>query len=259
MATPQKFNIKSFVSNTQTPRILVLGATGSGKTVFLRSLCNYFQLKKWRVIALDLKTTDFPYWKTYNAENIMNNETFIRKVIRIVLPDGSVINDPATLAEYVCVHTWNQAPCIAYIEEASMAVKKHDDLAVSHPAVYRVLQQGRSVRAGIFISTQMGRQTNEAFFDQASDIFVFAMKPKELRYIEDKLGLRNGTLKFNIPTKEEYKKGTLKDLFRFYHIEGTFDPIFYERLPKSQIRDGNKEGTILTEEMLEGDENEVED
>lgn len=224
-----KFDVAKFcVQNNPAPRLVILGSTGSGKTVLTRNLVARF-IKNHNKIFLTDPKNEFDDIKALNKSDFTNYKFFARK-IRKVHYNKEVIDDPYVCSEFACSLAWNFAPAIAYCEEIPESVGKHESLPHSHYCMYKVLQEGRAQKAGIIVVSQMMSDTHLSFIRQSSAIFIFAMLPAELKVVEKTMGFEKDTLKFDLPTKEERENGILKDLYSFYVYEPSTKPVHYHRL-----------------------------
>lgn len=164
------------------------------------------------------------------STDFMRYKTIKRRLSHIKISEyGFSTNDKSLVAEYACALAWQFNPAVVYLEELTEIIKKGESLPSSHPLVAKVLLEGRAHNSGLIAVCQMVRDLNLSFIRQNTDVFVFAMTDKELRIVEDQLGLDPDTLQFEIPTREEINKGVFRDFYRFYHVEGMFCTK-YERL-----------------------------
>lgn len=209
------FNFSKFVKENPTPRICVLGTTGSGKTVFCRQLCSMYQMAQHqRILTVDLKR-EFDDIPEFQKSDLQRLRTFNRKILAFSMK-GQIIKNPTALLEFASIVAIEFAPMMVYCEEVVEAVGKNDYLPVSHPNLYEVVQQGRSKGAGFIASTQMLAQLNLALIRQATAIFIFQCRENELRYIEDIIGLKKDRLAF---------MGGKDDLYSFFYIGGIGEEI----------------------------------
>jgi len=224
----EKFDFLAFMREVPVPRIAILGATGSGKTVFARKLCGHYLTRKRKILVVDPKW-EFDDIKTLNLSEFLpyDRKSFIRKLRSLQYCDLKFEN-PVQISEFLASLCWYFTPSILYLEEIAEYIGKNDHLPESHPLVYKVLQQGRSQKAGIIAATQMVSQLNLAFVRQSNEIFVFAMGKEETRTLEKHLGLERDTLAFNLPTRAEKAKGIVKDLYCFYEFQHGTAPTFYK-------------------------------
>jgi hypothetical protein len=123
--------------------------------------------------------------------------------------------------------TWNFKPALLYLEEAAEIIGKNDSLPISHPIVYKCLQQGGARKVSVLFSTQMLSQANLAFFRQFSDLFIFFLSNAECRILENMLGIDENQIKFENP----------KD-YTFYHFQ---HPNTLTRYDKIDIRISKEE------------------
>lgn len=221
-----EWKMKPFVKSLNSFRIIAVGLTGSGKTYFLRKLLSKLQIyKKHRIFVADTKY-EFDKIKPFTRLSL-SHDTFTRKIAKLKI-DGTELNNPAHKAGFCCSMAWNFAPATAYLEEIEEIVDVNAHLPVSHPLIYKVLQQGRAKRACLIVAGQMLSRIHKSLIRQSSDIFIFAVKNKEARDIETILSLEPKSLKFDLPTRKEKQAGELKDLYSFYHITALEKPIFYK-------------------------------
>ncbi|MCK5602459.1 hypothetical protein KAR91_11330 [Candidatus Pacearchaeota archaeon] len=227
----ENWDFIEFVKSQDTFRIVCLGVTRSGKTFWCKRLLrSLMQYKKLKIFIVDPKY-EFDNWKDFTKLDLLQ-QSFIRK-IQIMKWKGERYEKASDIAEFLASFAWNFPPSMLYIEELPESIKQSENLPTSHPLVYKVLQQGAGRRTNIMVASQMINQTNWAFIRQSSDIFVFAVKPPECRAIEKGLALEPKSIKFDLPTKKEFKAGTFKELYTFYHIDTLSTPVHYKKIPKT--------------------------
>lgn len=250
----QEFDLKQYINNNHNFRIVCLGLTGSGKTFFSRKLITtYINLKKRNCIVCDTKH-EFTDIKTFNPLIDLSQKGIIRRVLAINVKD-QIFDTPNEIAEYCCAVGWEWKPCLTYLEEVvSIIPSKQESLATSHKNIFTILQLGRANLSDILVATQKATQLHEAFLDESTDIFVFAVSKTESEALEKKLGLEKGSLLFNIPdlTKkplDKLSKEEWLDLYSFVRINQMrqitwYKPIeFHTKLKtgKSEFKNEQKE------------------
>ena len=223
------FDLVKYVKNRNQFRIIALGFTGSGKSWFVQKLVSAIQKGKSRNIIMS-DTMNEGKQKLWQIDCIGEKGLF-RRIISINL-NGKKYTTPLAIAEYSASVAFECNPSILYIEELPDVISKNENISSSHPNVYRCLQQGRKKHVGVIVVSQMFTQTNNAFFNQATDIFVFAMSSKECREFEKWYGLDSGSINFNIPDLEDkpiekLSKTEKLDLFCFYRITPMRQIYFY--------------------------------
>jgi DNA helicase HerA-like ATPase len=220
------FNIRNFAKALNPPRVCILGSTGSGKTVFARKLTHQYQTMHKKIFVCDPKNEfNFPSLK---RSDLLNRD-FTRRITHLKLESGDT-EDCRAISEYLGAFAWNFAPSILYLEEVAEYIHKSDELSVSHPLVYKVLQQGRAKNVGIITTSQQLRDIHLSFIRQANAILVFAMMPAELRALEGLFGFEGEAMTFDLPSMDEFNSGVFKELYSFYLIQPGFAPVHYRKL-----------------------------
>lgn len=216
-----EFDLDKFVNNNSLLNLTFLGLTGSGKTFAIRKIITKIQQNKKRnVITCDTKH-EFSDMKDFQATDL-EKKGIIRKV-RKVKVGNKIYENPHQIMEFCSSVGWEWTPSIVYIEEiADCITSKQKSLPESCNNTYKILQQGRSKNCNLICSTQKISQLHEAFLDEATYIFIFAVSLSESAKLEDKLKLPKGSLSFDLPDLDEIPFEELqkdpskwKDLYSF--------------------------------------------
>ncbi len=208
-----------FVKNLDNHfRFCFFGATRSGKTVAARQILHVIQqYRKNRVFVVDTKW-EFDDIKDFHVSDL--NFGAVMRKIREVRIDGVKYEKPRDLAEFCAAMTWHFRPAMLYLEEIAAFIDVNEHLPLSHPLVYKILQQGAAESRNICVATQKVSQCHKAFVDQASDVFLFAVKPRECEAFERVMSLPKGSIHFNLPD----------ELYCFYHVSCISEPEKYRPL-----------------------------
>lgn len=232
MQSKVSFDMKKFLKSEETRRILVLGATGSGKTVFANNLSlNLLQYRHMPVIVIDAKREEkFRRLRSLSAA-FVNNRRQWKVKLQSLKQNGVEIND-YRVPEFGAACVWEMQKSCLYVEEMVEYYDKNSVTFPQHyPLTYKVLQQGREKGIWFIGSTQMVSQLNLSFIKQASDVFLFAVRNVEARQLEKSMGVDEGTFKFSAEKK-----------FDFYHIPQSHeDPIHYPAIRMKKADDPETE------------------
>ncbi len=213
------FNFAKFAKEfkEQPKRIVILGGSGSGKTVFGNNLTTtVVQYCRMPVLVGDPKYEKKFKGLKFVSKEWMDSDKPHKVKIQTVQYNGQIYKD-AIVAEFAASLAWIKQKCVLYIEEAVQWITKDSvNFPQVHPCMYKVLQQGRERDISLIVATQRPAQLNLSFADESTDIFFFKMNPREIISIEKNYGCSDGSLNW---------KG--KPDFSFYHKTGTEDPIYY--------------------------------
>lgn len=239
------FDFNSFIRNEENPkRICILGQTGSGKTFF----GNVLSLKIMQVFKIPVIVVDPKHEQKFKQLNPVDqqfvNRRLIQKRVLHALKLGSEIIEDIRVPEFAAALCWTMENMVWYCEETVQYYGKDSTTFPSkYPLTYKINQQGRERGVWVLSSTQKLSQFNFAFVDQASDIFVFFLLPRERMVLEDQMGYTRDSLK--LPDDEK---------FSFYHVHAGSEPVWYPAIKSTYAENQEKKGVKPKPAFDDGDE-----
>jgi len=196
-------------------RAVIIGATGSGKTVMARALLRDVP----RLVVLDPKGTlgkwGLEEWNEDTQQRLYDREP-VR--VRVVLEGG---RDSEKFWESVLQEVYEATDLVAYIDEAYGI----NDSTKPGPWLNAVWTRGREFRETGIAATQRPRNIPRVFLTEAEHYFIFTLRhPEDRKYVagfiapelEEKVPDKHGFWYFNVnQDKPIYVPSLPKDLQRF--------------------------------------------
>lgn len=200
-------------------RTLIIGKTGSGKSVLFDQMINHFS-KKTFVLLLDTKR-EYHHVPTFEMENLEANKGLFR--CYELDYRGHIIDDNYEIAEFFSILLFERAreqkkSSILAIEELGNVIKKYGRLYDIMPKFAKLLQQGRSSNIGFIGTTQRPQEIHTTILSQCTQLICFDLTSSQdlhsvKAYFEPEwFDLLNKHQFFHL----NYTKNSLKRCFKRY-------------------------------------------
>lgn len=194
-------------------RAIIIGATGSGKTVMARALLREVP----RLVVLDPKGTlgkwGLEEWNEETQERLYERE---RVRVRVALEGG---RDFEKFWESVLQEVYEATDLVVYVDEASGII----DSTKPGPWLNSVWTRGREFNETGIAATQRPRNIPRIFLTEAEHYFVFTLRhPEDRKYVAG--------FAPELEEKVPHKHG-----FWYYNVNAD-KPIYVPSLPKDMQR-----------------------
>lgn len=164
-------------------RIVILGRTGSGKSVFTDKLLKFLSKSSF-IILLDTKS-EYEHLKEFELKYLKTKKIGIWKITEIE-HRGNIIDDNFIISEFLSelMFSYNKGAksqrkkkklnFILAIEEMGNVTKKSPSkLYDIQPHFAKLLQQGRSQNIGLLSTSQRPQELHTTILSQANHIICF--------------------------------------------------------------------------------------
>ena len=166
------------------PRIVVWGATGSGKSVFSNRLMVQYS-KNFKCVIMDTKNE----YQRYNTLSIQDfkERSFIRRVRELEI-ETRTISNPTEVCEIIAGLLNEFERTILYIEEVPLIVPPLIKIYQTLPNLGTLILQGRRFYNGYIAVAQRPAELHNDFVSQCFDTYVFHVRPNYIELLCKKIG-----------------------------------------------------------------------
>jgi len=179
---------RSLISNNE--RIMILGRTGTGKSVFTDTLLKYLS-KSAFIVLIDTKR-EYTHIPTLDFKTFFSQEKGIVRIHELKISHKgktTITDDLFKITEFICANLFqanqklreaNKKPrkAIVCVEELGNICSKFGRLYDSMYNTARVVQQGRALELGFIGISQRPQEVHTTFLSQADHIISFDVSSK---------------------------------------------------------------------------------
>lgn len=210
-------------------RMMIIGRTGTGKSVFTDTMLNYLS-KNTLVVILDTKI-EYDHIPALTPQVLENGKNGLFRIYEMEYY-GEKIEDLYYIAEFLAENLFDRGNAILAIEELGNVCKKGGRLYDQMPNTARLLQQGRARECGFIGITQRPQEVHTTFLSQSDHIISFDVSSKHdieamKSYIDkeryDLLG-KHQFFHYNV------KRGFTKRCYRLYEDELYHSLDYYKKI-----------------------------
>lgn len=174
-----KFSKNSIQSHE---RVMILGRTGTGKSVFADTLLHFLG-KKTFVCLLDPEEV-YTHYPILDIKTLMTQRKGVFRLTEIVYRTNKfskpvVIDNPQTIAEFLAENLYKRGNCILAIEELGSVLPKSSSKLIDlshHMGI--LITRGRKQDVGFIGIAQRTQHIHTEFLSQATHIISYEVSSK---------------------------------------------------------------------------------
>jgi len=225
-------------------RLLILGRTGTGKSVLFDTMLNYLS-KKCYIILIDTKN-EYTHYPTLDFKTFYTQNRGIARIneLKVKTKQGTFQTDDLyKIAEFICSNLYNfnkkakdenrrLRHTIVCIEELGNVCKKGGRLYDVMEHTSKIVSQGRSLEIGFIGTSQRPQMVHTDFIAEADHLISFAVSSKH-----DLEAMRSYFAKeqyYELKLFEffhyQIKKGIIKHCYPIYETEMYHSLDYYRKL-----------------------------
>lgn len=215
------------------PMGVVVGATGSGKTVLLRSLTEYVCWLGWLVLVVDGKGSEFLGLRDWPNVGIVANR--VHEQVAVIHRAHAIMEERYSLVEQGRAKTADFEPVLVLIDEwadfrsnvmAWYGQVKPKGKAPTKPVVldllWSLIRKGRTARVHVLIGTQ--RPDAEYFQGDARDNLTFRVSLGRLKFEGARMMWESPAIGTTVPRGKVGRATAISELGQPVEIQSYFNP-----------------------------------